>query len=159
MLWQRYRQRRVEWHIVTQWGFAKGYCVPHRPHRPFYEGVRHNIVCRTMIRPTATCPVGEQEVLRALRFIRLDNHIDCSVLGLKKPVQRRTIDGEPVPTTMPPHSTSPPPRRVRPIRNRSKIVGPATMTHPVSTPLRAYTKMPSVMSMPCFFRWASVVTS
>ena len=77
MLWQRYRQRRVKWHIATQWGSAKGYCVTHRPHRPFYEGVRHNIVC------------GTSNLHRAL----------------------------------------------------------------------AYTKMPSVMSMPCFFRWASVVTS
>ena len=40
----RCRYRPVEWHIITQWGFAKGYRVTDRPYRPFWQEVLHNIV-------------------------------------------------------------------------------------------------------------------
>ena len=36
--------RGVEWHIVTQWGLAKGYCVQDGLCRPLWQGVLHNIV-------------------------------------------------------------------------------------------------------------------
>ena len=36
--------RGVERHLVTQWGFAKGYCVMHLLHRPLWQGLLHNIV-------------------------------------------------------------------------------------------------------------------
>ena len=44
MLWRRMRYKSVEWHIITQWGFAKGYCVTNGPHKPFWQGGLHNII-------------------------------------------------------------------------------------------------------------------
>ena len=36
--------RSVERDIITQWGFARGYCVMDRLCRPLWQGVFHNIV-------------------------------------------------------------------------------------------------------------------
>ena len=36
--------RRVERHFVTQWGFARGYCVMDVLHRPLQLVLLHNIV-------------------------------------------------------------------------------------------------------------------